>query len=153
MKVYSFTWYWRILLSRTINRKAVYRITNLLLFIPVPYPACFSNPCKNKGMCSDRTKEPNGVFDETGYTCTCLAGYDGRNCERKIVNSSYLPVTASICLQVWQFEKRKIPFYAILCNFMQFNLSMPVSRFRTKLIGDSWYNTRLWHKRPNRWCH
>jgi hypothetical protein len=48
----------------------------------VPYPACFSNPCHNKGICSDRTKEPNGIFDE-GYTCTCLAGYDGRNCERQ----------------------------------------------------------------------
>ena len=33
---------------------------------------CASNPCQNGGTCSDGFNE---------YTCSCVAGYEGANCE------------------------------------------------------------------------
>lgn len=33
---------------------------------------CASSPCKNGGTCHD---------DIDSYTCTCIAGYEGHNCE------------------------------------------------------------------------
>ena len=35
---------------------------------------CASNPCQNGGRCTDAVN---------GYTCTCLSGYEGDQCERK----------------------------------------------------------------------
>ena len=37
--------------------------------------ACFNQPCKNKGIC---TNNPDG---ETKYKCECLEGYYGENCD------------------------------------------------------------------------
>ena len=34
--------------------------------------ACLSSPCVNGATCSDVA---------TGYTCACVAGFTGRNCE------------------------------------------------------------------------
>ncbi|XP_038045778.1 neurogenic locus notch homolog protein 1-like isoform X3 [Patiria miniata] len=39
-------------------------------------PKCNSSPCTNSGTCAD----DNSVLPE-GYTCTCLPGYSGHNCE------------------------------------------------------------------------
>ncbi|XP_038062355.1 mucin-4-like [Patiria miniata] len=39
-------------------------------------PKCNSSPCTNGGTCAD----DNSVLPE-GYTCTCLPGYSGKNCE------------------------------------------------------------------------
>ena len=33
---------------------------------------CASNPCQNAGTCTDAVD---------GYTCGCVAGYNGDNCE------------------------------------------------------------------------
>ena len=33
---------------------------------------CDPNPCENGGTCQD---------DENSYTCTCVHGYDGVDCE------------------------------------------------------------------------
>lgn len=33
---------------------------------------CENNPCQNQGLCQDGLKE---------YTCTCLEGFEGKNCE------------------------------------------------------------------------
>lgn len=36
-------------------------------------PACFSSPCQNSAKCKNN-------FDD--YSCACLTGWTGRNCER-----------------------------------------------------------------------
>ena len=33
---------------------------------------CASTPCQNEGTCTDL---------EGGYSCNCVAGYEGTNCE------------------------------------------------------------------------
>ena len=33
---------------------------------------CATSPCQNGGSCTDQVN---------GYTCNCIAGYDGTNCE------------------------------------------------------------------------
>ncbi|XP_046568705.1 matrilin-2-like [Haliotis rubra] len=35
---------------------------------------CFNKPCRNGAICKN---------DPNGYTCTCLVGYEGRNCGKK----------------------------------------------------------------------
>jgi len=41
-----------------------------VLFVDVD--ECSSNPCENGGSCTDLIN---------GYTCACVAGYTGINCE------------------------------------------------------------------------
>merc|ERR1740122_338664 len=36
---------------------------------------CYTNPCQNQGTCTD---------SPSGYTCTCVPGYTGKNCESQI---------------------------------------------------------------------
>ena len=38
--------------------------------------ACLSSPCVNRGVCQDGLKG--------NYTCFCMPGFDGRNCELDI---------------------------------------------------------------------
>ena len=38
---------------------------------------CLPNPCMNEGTCSDRID---------GYSCSCVAGYTGQNCEISMHN-------------------------------------------------------------------
>ena len=40
---------------------------------------CFINPCQNGGTCSEATKKRMAA----GYTCSCLAGFTGTECELK----------------------------------------------------------------------
>jgi hypothetical protein len=41
--------------------------------------ACSQKPCLNDGVC---VESPNTQFS---YTCQCAQGFDGRNCESKIM--------------------------------------------------------------------
>lgn len=43
-------------------------------FLSEVFPACHYSPCVNGGVCQD---SPNGK----DYTCECLDGYSGVNCE------------------------------------------------------------------------
>ena len=58
-------------------------ISYLYFLLSVPYPACTSDPCLHNGTCMDGTNDPEMNFDETGYHCLCVNGYEGKNCERK----------------------------------------------------------------------
>jgi hypothetical protein len=40
---------------------------------------CFINPCQNGGTCTEATKKRMAA----GYTCSCLAGFTGTECELK----------------------------------------------------------------------
>ena len=52
---------------------------------------CASNPCKNKGVCTDG--------DGDDYTCQCAAGFKGKNCEQgKFLVYQYNHGTACLCL-------------------------------------------------------
>ena len=61
----------------------VLKLIFLLTFSRVDIDECASKPCENGGSCQD------GV---NSYKCTCLPGFDGKNCE----NSEYL-VDKLIC--------------------------------------------------------
>lgn len=39
---------------------------------------CSSTPCQNGGTCNDAVNS---------YTCTCVAGYDGDNCENGMLTT------------------------------------------------------------------
>ncbi|XP_032217881.2 ficolin-2 isoform X2 [Nematostella vectensis] len=52
---------------------------------------CFSSPCSNGSIC-------NNTQDGKNYTCTCLPGYTGRNCERDLYPCDSSPCSnGSIC--------------------------------------------------------
>ena len=38
---------------------------------------CSPNPCENGATCADELND---------YTCTCIAGYDGKNCSQSKLN-------------------------------------------------------------------
>ena len=42
------------------------------MYITIIADKCASSPCQNHGTCT---------YDLTKYTCTCVAGYKGINCE------------------------------------------------------------------------
>ena len=41
---------------------------------------CATSPCQNGGSCTDQVN---------GYTCNCVDGYDGTNCETGNVATSF----------------------------------------------------------------
>ena len=73
---------------------------------------CYDNPCKNSGTCRDYPGN---------YTCECLPGFMGENCQGKImvnlssfcyiepvVNLSFFPdnlekFKLSLCLEIFNF--------------------------------------------------
>ena len=61
-----------------------YSIVNLALFVLfVDIDECASSPCKNGGTCIDLNadwRSSSSGFG-VGYTCQCLAGYTGDQCE------------------------------------------------------------------------
>ena len=48
-----------------------YSRSPLIIFF-VDIDECATNPCQNGGSCADQIN---------GYTCSCVDGYDGINCE------------------------------------------------------------------------
>ena len=60
---------------------------------------CLSNPCRNGGIC---------VNGQNRYSCTCLPGYHGDNCQQGKLNIGLLQKS---CLRttVW-FKKNKVLF-------------------------------------------
>ena len=40
-------------------------------------------PCLHNGTCIDESHDSVYTFDETGYHCQCMAGYEGKTCESK----------------------------------------------------------------------
>ena len=42
------------------------------IFCFLDYNECSSSPCQNSGTCVDKVGD---------YSCTCLNGYTGKNCE------------------------------------------------------------------------
>ena len=86
------------------------------------YPAdspCFPNPCENRGTCS---------VDGASYTCTCLEGFTGDNCEtqgmlqriyffsRSETLSSLNLVSSNSFVLVWVFFVRYENFSMININ-------------------------------------
>ena len=51
--------------------------TNTMKFVPVVINECESDPCHHDGSCVD---------DDNGYTCACVSGFNGTNCEREFRN-------------------------------------------------------------------
>ena len=52
----------------------------LFIYFRIDIDECASNPCQNDGICED---------GDNSYTCTCVSGYTGPNCETgKIVFSA-----------------------------------------------------------------
>ena len=47
-------------------------VSHLKLSFFVDIDECATNPCQNSGSCTDQIN---------GYTCSCVDGYDGTNCE------------------------------------------------------------------------
>lgn len=68
----SLEFHWKI---RNENlKKCMFRnktILNFDFFCSAKSP-CFQNPCKNHGKCT---------VNDTSFTCTCLNGFKGDNCE------------------------------------------------------------------------
>ena len=47
-------------------------MTTLVVIHFLDIDDCATNPCQNGGSCTDQIN---------GYTCNCVDGYDGTNCE------------------------------------------------------------------------
>ena len=48
------------------------KITSFILILYLDIDECATNPCQNGGSCTDQVN---------GYTCSCVDGYDGTDCE------------------------------------------------------------------------
>ena len=66
-----------------------------MLFFSSDIDECAPKPCQNGGSCEDSINS---------YTCKCLAGFDGENCE----NSEYLRLVSrvSCCVYLHLYLKR-----------------------------------------------
>ena len=56
---------------------------------------CASNPCQNGGTCTDAVN---------GYTCACVAGYTGSDCETGM-GHSFLQLTAHVLVLIIEYEE------------------------------------------------
>ena len=65
------------------------------------------NPCQNQGICNDI---------ESGYTCTCIPGFIGRNCEINFDECSKNPCVHGTCTDL-------INSYKCVCETGYFGLS------------------------------
>jgi hypothetical protein len=50
----------------------LYSLTDIKLYSLTDINECSPDPCNNGGTCKDLVNE---------YKCTCVAGYDGKNCD------------------------------------------------------------------------
>ena len=86
------------------------------------YPAdspCFPNPCENRGTCS---------VDGASYTCTCLEGFTGDNCETQgMLQRIYF------FFSFWNIEFFEFSFLQFIC----FSLSVfcPIWEFFNDVSG------------------
>ena len=51
--------------------------------LPIDIDDCSTNPCQNGGTCADGVNE---------YTCTCVTGYNGDNCQTSTYTTSIVNV-------------------------------------------------------------
>ena len=65
----------------------------MFCLVTVDIDECLSSPCQNNGTCSDEVN---------GYSCACIAGYTGADCETsKLLFDMMLP--ASRCCDFVHF--------------------------------------------------
>jgi hypothetical protein len=64
---------------------------------------CSSNPCKNDGACVDLVN---------GYKCTCVAGYNGDDCDQS--------KTMSFKIRLWMCAIYLVSTSIVLINYKHF---------------------------------
>ena len=69
---------------------------------------CASAPCQNRGTCVDSTD---------GYSCTCVPGYTGANCETGIL------VYSKLKIQMNNLYENNVKQSCIHCIYMRDDLN------------------------------
>jgi hypothetical protein len=60
---------------------------------------CSSNPCQNGGRCTDQVN---------GYSCTCVAGYNGNRCQNSELLAMFCFVILSLLRSVIEVKVFKV---------------------------------------------
>ena len=110
------------------------------LFFSSDIDDCYPSPCENNGTCID------GV---NSYTCTCLPGFEGKNCSiGRFLNSCYLTPVSDHESQQQHFQVavvvylRSIQVCLLLCPlidylklyFFLFSFFLFLGSFQTLMI-------------------
>ena len=61
---------------------------------------CSPNPCKNGGSCTDLVN---------GFSCSCVAGYNGDVCSNGNYHSDLLDLRAMLGFERWQSANKGLP--------------------------------------------
>ena len=97
----------------------------ILSYTLITLDNCASNPCQNGGTCTSEDFWQN-MF---GYTCTCMPGFSGTNCD-----ISYYRKSAQNAFTFWQFHLNLYIIDFRNWSRSQYNSSFIFQDFKTNLI-------------------